>query len=295
MSQSGKRGAKTFLGKLNYYLSICSAIGLMGVSVIALYYEGTGRFAPKEKNAPRPSTDEALVFLVAIICGGMGSERLLILRKLDSNVETASEERRIILARLNKINRALGIDFKMVAGKENALIAALAKVNKAEILIGLDEIEEGAQKLLLACDKNDIIRATAQYFPALDQEHKDLSADYPSFVAKTVKKAIAERGAMEYHVIVASDTDKNAQDRKDAFAAEGVSKKLFLKIRKQQWPFEVLIGGHSMNIAIPRIVNEKNYAVAIRVTDEEFVARAIEWYDDVLWKDSSDPEVGTQV
>ena len=138
-----------------------------------------------------------------------------------------------------------------------------------------------ARKLIDACDDSEKIKATGQYTVS-----DSLSQRYFEYVADRVAEAKKRDGSMEYHVVVApreSGESRGEDARLTAFGGLGIRDLLTMKSVEHPWPFEVLIGGHSVIIALLGGKAESKYEAAVKITDPVFSKEAAEWFRDVIW------------
>jgi hypothetical protein len=265
-----------------------SAVVLLIVAGLGIIYDVLHRFGTREFVHSLASPEEVLILLVALLCGGLGAERLLTLRKIEVSIKEANKQRSNILATVNRISDKLGKlqrtvkeELQDVGETEGNLISAVNKINKAESLIGTKAVEDAARKLIEDCSDSDKIRATGQYRPD-DQ----LSKQYFMTIANKVKRAKQNQGDMQYQVIMParSGSDRESLDeRRRVFKEEGIEDRLIIRYAKHPWPFEVLIGGRSMIIALLGAGEKPPYEVAIKITDSEFVEKVSEWFREVAW------------
>ena len=118
------------------------------------------------------------------------------------------------------------------------------------------------------------IMATGQYF---------LTADYSRSIAERVHQAVEAQGDMDYRVILnAAHGERNAA-RLDTFVKFGIPEKIRYKFVDHPWPFDVLIGGNSVMLALPYEIEECSYMAAVKIDDQKFVGCARMWFEKVLW------------
>lgn len=283
------------LQKVRQWWEAASAIILMSVAVVGIVYGGlhvTGHEVLRRLATP----EEVIVFLVSILCGGLGAERLITLKKIGDDIESAQEQRTALVAqadrivqdvdklftKLARLRTEIVKDFKDVERLEDDIMVAVKRINKAEALVGTHEIEGAAKKLLDECDDSEKIKATGQY-----RVGDGLSSDYFLHVAERVARARNNQGSMEYHVVVHSpdfEGPKEVDDRVKAFADAKVQDRIKLRSAAHPWPFEVLIGGHSMIIALLGGEDKSKYEIAVKITDADFVQKATDWYREIAWE-----------
>jgi hypothetical protein len=266
--------------KIRKFAGNISAVVLLVFAGLGIIYETVHRFAPTFLPV---SPEEALIFLVSLLCGSLGIERLTTLRTIEANIESASTDRKNIFDEVKQISGKLGklIGYvRDVKRREGDIINAVDKINSVEVLLGTKAVEDAACLLIEDCDDRAQVKATSQYHIV-----EGLSNNYLKKVANRVKRAKDNRGDMEYHVILSADmpSEKALQEREEAFKCAGVEDRLVVRYAKQPWPFEVLIGGHSMIIALLGGANRPTYDLAIRIKDPEFVEKASNWFGEVIW------------
>lgn len=175
---------------------------------------------------------------------------------------------------------------------KGGVLSAVSKINKAESLIGTKEIEEAALDIIRDCKDSDNINATSQY-----RKEDALFNAFERAIANRVKKAKENLGDMEYHLLISAITGLRSELEEISrkfFGKNGLGDRLVIKHAKQPWPFEVLIVGNSMIIALRGGRQRATYEVAVRINDPKFVEKALEWYSEVGWgqadSDSLEPE-----
>jgi hypothetical protein len=265
-----------------------SAIVLLIVAALGILYDGFHRFGPKEHVYSLASPEEVLIFLTALLCFGLGTERLLTLHKIEDIVQKASRQREILLERVDRLLKELGTlqstvtgEFNDVERSEEDLLSAVSKINTAESLIGTKAIEDAAINIIKDSKDNDNITATNQY-----REEDALSEVYEKAIAERVEKAKKNEGDMEYRLIVPARSDSNSEledRRRKIFREKQIEERLIIKHAKQPWPMEVFIVGNEMIIALRGGSQRATYEVAVRINDPEFVEKASEWYREVGW------------
>jgi hypothetical protein len=268
---------------------------LMTIAVMGLLYEVLHRFTTLDTHF---IPEEALIFLVSILCGGLGAERLLTLKKIEDDIELAQEQRLALIKKASQISIGVGEllrstgnlrvetvdDFKAILKGEKDIITGLKRIIRTEALIGTHQIESAAKQLVDECDDNDRIKATGQY-----RFGDGLSHAYFQHVADRVARAKKNGGSMEYWVVVASTGVGKLSDddpRIMAFERANIRDKLQMRSVKHSWPFEVLIGGHSIIIALLSGDAKSKYEAAVKITDPDFVKNAADWFGDVVWADA---------
>jgi len=209
--------ARKHFESLRGWSATASAICIIAIGLFGLAYDALHRMKLAWIAGAEP--EEALIFLVCFICFGVGAERLLTLRNIENNMQTAQKQRSVL-------------------GKKTEQIA------------------------------HDVGR----------------------HVAEAKKK----HGSMDYHVVVASpkgDEPRADDERVKAFRDANVGERLIMRGVPHPWPFEVLIGGHSMIIALLGGDKEARYEVGIKITDPEFVEKAAEWYGAAIWESAEKFEI----
>ncbi len=244
------------------------------VGIVAFVYDLIDRFGGLDISKLIATPEQVLIFLVATLCAGLGIERLSTLHKVTEDINKAGE------ARASLLEKVSGLSVK-VADDLDKIKAVIGRPNVAEVLLG-SAIEKAALDLIDKCGEHDTIKATSQYSgtDALSDRYFDALAEKISWA-----KSKSGYGSMEYHVIVCSGFTAAADKRDRAFVAKNVTEKLKVRYIPHPWPFEVLIGGHSMNISL--MGENGSYEAAIRITDPEFVEKAGEWFNDELWANAS--------
>jgi hypothetical protein len=226
---------------------------------------------------------DVLIILVSILCGGLGVERLLVLSDIEKGVKTTEENCSDILTKVRDIAEKLGA----VGGVEADIREKVGSLNKVKLLIDKDEMEEAACRLVKSCGDNDKIRATSQYFPGAENGDP-LSDTYFRTISDRLKQAKAG-STIEYQVVLsASSEDKEKRPGKkwEFFETPVVSKRVRTFYAKGSWPFELLIGGKSMNIAFTGGTECPAYEMAIEINDENFVKRSHEWFLEMIRRDT---------
>ncbi len=274
--------------RLLWLLESASAIILFLAGVLGIIYDILHRFGLQTFTDFLGDPEEAIILLISLLCVGLGIERLFNLRKIEekieASIENAAKERKHILDETLTVSQKivrLRADLKGAEKKGGVLIDAIGRINKAKPLVGTNAIEAAAIRLVKECSDSDHIKATGQYH-AID----GLSADYFAAIAERVQQAKRNRGDMEYHVILPpkSFSDEAINDeRAKAFLEAGVQDRLITRRAKHPWPFEILIGRHSMIIALCGGTKRQLYELAVKITDHDFVEKAGDWFGEVAW------------
>lgn len=220
-----------------------------------------------------------LILLVSLLCGGLGLERLLILRKVRATIETIHEKQGALITKVTGISTTVA----EIERRQIEELAAVRKLNQAESLIGTNEIEEAALEIIKRSEDDDDIKATNQY------GSEGLSENYVKAIADRVKKADEKGGNMEYQVIMPAKTgsvDEVEDIRRTVFSEQKIEDKLIERHAKHPYPLEVLIVGHSMIIALRGGGSRRTYDVAIKITDPKFVEKAANWFTEIAWSDA---------
>jgi len=265
--------ARKHFENLRGWSATASAICIIAIGLVGLAYDALHRMKLAWIAGAQP--EEALIFLVCFICFGVGAERLLTLRNIENNMQTAQKQRSVLAKKTELIAHDVGI----IAGQ----------IKRIEALDGLEEIEAAATKLIKDCRENDKIKATSQYGSS-----DALSPEYFKHLAQHVAEAKKKHGSMDYHVVVASpkgDKPRAEDERVKAFKNANIGERLIIRGVPHPWPFEVLIGGHSMIIALLGGDKEARYEVGIKITDPEFVEKAAEWYGATIWESAKKSEI----
>lgn len=265
-----------------------SAIVLLIVAALGIIYDGFHRFGPGEHAYSVASPEEVLIFLIALLCFGIGTERLLTLHKIEDTVRKASSQREILLEKVDRILKELGTlqstvrgEFDDVERSEEDLLSAVYKINTAESLIGTKAIEDAAINIIRDSKDDDHITATNQY-----REEDALSEAYEKAIADRVVRAKQNQGDMEYRLIMPARSDSTSEledRRRKIFREKRIEERLIIKHAKQPWPLEVFIVGNEMIIALRGGSPRATYEVAVRINDPKFVEKASEWYREVGW------------
>lgn len=271
---------------VNTFSNIASGVVLIIIAGLALTYEALHKFGFSKGNP-----EEVLIFLVALLCGAIGVERLLTLRKIEDFAQRASTERETILKKIDVVSRNLETlqstvkgEFDDVERSEEDLLTAVSKINTAEPLIGTKAIGEAAKAILEVSKDNDNIIAT-------NHSQEDPLGGWGELVADRVAKANLNDGNMEYHLIMPARSDSNSKledSRRKIFEEKEIANRLNIKHTKQPWPLDVLIVGSSMIIALKGGSQGATYVAAVRVENAEFVEKASEWYREVGWEKARD-------
>lgn len=153
---------------------------------------------------------------------------------------------------------------KYVREVAEAETAIARNVNENKVLIGTEAIEKAAIRMIHLSNR--------EFFTGTREDSP--SEDYINLMAERLAKAKNENGELEYHL------DMPAKTRS---INERVKRSEIFKAPKPPWPFEVLIVGDSMIIALAGRRGEPIYEAAIQVTDPEFVRKASKWFNEVAW------------
>jgi len=287
---------REFFETLRKWWAITSAVILLMIAALGFLYDSFDRFGGHDIVSHWVSTEQVLVFLVALLCGGLGAERLLTLRKIENDIGVAQKQRTVLIekasqishdieriaVRIGKLRAEIVVDLKDAGRLEEDIFTAVKRINKTEVLVGPHEIEVAARMLLDECDDSEKIKATGQY-----RVGDGLSTGYFQHVAERVSKAQKNQGSMEYHVVVSSaeaGPSHEDDERVKAFSDANLRERLKMRGVKHPWPFEVLIGGHSMIIALLGGDTKSKYEIAVKITDPDFVEKASDWYREVAWE-----------
>lgn len=275
-----------------------SALVLLAVAAGGILYDVIHRFGGKELVSKLALPEEVLILLVALLCGGLGAERLIVLRKIEASIDKATKDRKTILTDVTKVSldilqlskdigqvskviertrKQILVGLNELAKGEGEIKTAVSKIDTAEALLGAKDIEDAARNLIDLCDDSDTIKATIQ-----SRDRDPLSEQYDKTLVGRVLRAKQNKGNMKYHLLVFGGPGSgagSAEERRRLFQEADIGERLFIRRAKHQWPFEVLIGGDTMIIAL---VGD-TYEVAVQVTDPDFIERASEWYKDIEW------------
>jgi len=282
--------------KLRKLWATASAVSLIFIALAGIAYDLIHRFGGHDLLSRLATPEQVLIMLLALLCGGLGAERILTLKKIEMDIETAQEQSTTLMnnvdrmmhdfhglaTRFGKLRTEIVADLETVEQQEEDIITAVKRINTTEALIGTKEIEAAACKLLDECGDGEKIKATGQY-----RTGDGLSEDYFKYVASRVARAQQNKGGMEYHVVVAAQTSKPEEvedERIRVFKGAHIQDRLRMRTARHPWPFEVLIGGHSMIIALLGGETKAKYEIAVKITDPEFVEKAAEWYREVAWE-----------
>jgi len=260
-----------------------------------LLYEVLYRFGDHEALAKHVVPEEVMIFLISLLCFGLGTERVLTLRKIEDDIEIAQDARTKLIADVHelltssaKLRTEIVGDFKAIVKGEKDILSGLNRIVKTEALFGSRQIESAARELISECDDHEKIKATGQY-----RAGDGLSLAYFRHLAERVARAKKNEGSMEYDVAVASvegGAPSNDDARMKAFHEAGLDDRLNMRIVKHPWPFEVLIGGHSIIIALLSGDSTSKYEAAVKITDPGFVEDAADWFRDVVWASAEKPK-----
>ena len=149
-----------------------SAIILLLIAAFGAIYDALHRLGFEEILGRFATPEQVLIGLVALLCGGLGAERLLTLKKIESDIEDAQIQRATIVKDLERVAHDIGklltkveklraeiiTDFKDTGRKEDDIFAAVKQINRAEALVGPHEIEEAALRLVDECDDSEKIK-----------------------------------------------------------------------------------------------------------------------------------------
>jgi len=283
-----------FVAKLRELWDSASAYTLLTIASLGILYDVLDRLGLNHIIDPIGRPEQVLILLVAALCGGLGAERLLTLRDIQTDIKEAKSQREGIIAEQSRISgnieqllhklEALRADMvarlKGTGRKEDDIMAAVKWINKTELLANDHEIEAAALRLIDDCDDNDTIKATGQY-----RTQDGLSREYYQHLADRVAKAKKHHGSMALNVIVSlpMPDEREEDEHIRAFRDAKVEERLIMRFAQQRWPFEVLIGRRSMIIAVLGGEKKSKYEVGVRISDEAFVATASDWYRQVAW------------
>jgi hypothetical protein len=293
----GELRAMSVIERIERWGATTGAVVLLIASALGGLYEVFHIFfGPREHVYSLATPEEVLICLVALLCFGLGLERLLTLHKIQDIVQKANSQGEILLLSVDRILNELETlqstvtgEFDDVGKNEGDLLSAVSKINTAESLIGTKAIEEAALDIIRDCKDTDNINATSQY-----RKEDALSEAYEKAIADRVQKAKENDGDMEYRLLISAISDSSSEleeRRRKVFDEKELGNRLAIKHAKQPWPFEVLIVGNSMIIALRGGRKRATYEVAVRINDPKFVEKASEWYREVGWgKADSDSE-----
>lgn len=269
--------------QLHNYLEDMNAKSLIIIGSLGIIYDLGHRFGGEHLLNKLASPEQVLIAMIALFCAGIGFERLLTLRRLSNQLEQAHLKRIEILRVQREIKSEIGnlkTGVVEVRRKENALIDAVGSINTAEPLIGPQKIGNAAVKLVEECTKEDKIMATGQY------SYKDeLPKTYFKKIVEKVSDAKAKGGAMQYQVVLPAVGDQYSDStdiRKEVFKEAQVEERLTIRRASNPMPYEILIGGQSVIIALLG-ESRSDYQLAVKITDRDFVKHASEWFKDVPW------------
>jgi len=257
---------KNFKETFHSWTSLTTGGVLIANGALAFLYDTVRRLFPKYAVL---SPEEALIFFVAFLCVSLGAERFLTFKDIEADIKKSREK----LGAMDKRTAHMSTDL-------DALVSRVRRFNRGEILIGHTEIEAAAHKLIDSSDDSARIKATGQHTATDSLSHK-----YFEHLAERVAHAKKNKGTMEYHVVVSSGArEPEGEDpRVKLFRDRHIRDRLMIRTVAHPWPFEVLIGGQSMIIALVGGRNESKYEAAVRITDPAFTEKAAEWFHDVVW------------
>ena len=275
--------------KLGDWSEKASAIMLLSAAVLGLIYEAAHIFGGEELVKHLGSGEGPLIFLIALLCGGLGLERWFILRKVRASIGEAGEHVRTILDTVVKIEAEVTKDFKTVEEKEAELKKLLTEMSTVEPLIGATDIAAAAIEIINACANSDVINATSQY-----SSEDLLSPEYVTVMANRVERAEKEGGGLECRVVRPARTGPEGEaedERSRVFREKHIEDRLTTKRSRHPWPMEVLIVGKAMIIALRGGRQRPTYEVAVKITDPDFVKIAADWYNQAVWGEADeDPQ-----
>jgi hypothetical protein len=294
MSQS------SLLEMLRNWWATVSAYILLTIAGTGILYDAFHRFGDHKILGELATPEQVLILLVALLCGGLGAERLLTLRKIErdiahahvqrtklmADVQKTSEHVDSLISRVGTIRANIVADLKAVGKTEQAIMSAVKLINKTDVILGIQNIETAATQLIDDCSDNAKIKATGQY-----RAYDGLSRSYFEHLANRVVRAKRNHGTMEYFAVVASTPQgmKHHDQRVEIFSATNIVDRLHMRTINHTWPFEVLIGGHCMIIALRGGEMTDNYEVAVKVSDADFVETALNWYATEVWETADKP------
>ena len=163
-----------------------------------------------------------------------------------------------------------------VVEAESAIARKANEPNKVEALIGTEAIVKAAREIIEAYVTTDSFFATSQY-----SSTHPISEDYLNSMAETLYMGTKPKTRGGSSGGGGSSGELEAKSR--LFSEKRIEDRLIAKRAKHPWPFEVLIVGNSMIIALRGGTNNQTYEAALRVTDSEFVSKASKWFNDVVW------------
>jgi hypothetical protein len=279
---------------------VAFTVGSVGIS-IEIGYVVARSYYPELEHAG--FLEEVMIILLCFLFVGLGVERLTTFNEIDEKLEAAMQVREGLLATVRDLSTQLSrLEMNLPLGLSQAavdraqlrtqiaetlaatgsakaeLLAAVSRVKQVGILTNVGAVEVTATDLVKVCDERYHILATAQY------PDDTLSPAYFAALASKVAGAKRLRGRMEYHVILSGDAPAASEARKrrhEAFAAAKCEERMKPRYIKHAWPFELLIAGDSMIIALRG--HRTTYEAVVTVTDAEFVRHASDWFDD-LWE-----------
>lgn len=274
--------------KIRNAWSKISALILLFTAAAGISYEILHKIGAEHLTDRIAHPQEVLIILVSLLCGGLGAERLLVLGDIEESIRAADSQRATIIATIQEVAREVGV----VESFEKDLAKSVHGLSKASLLIGKDDIESEACRLVNSCGDNDKIRATSQYFAGekdSSESEDPLSASYYNTIAERLKRA-RPGSSLEYQVILPAypiaSKGKFPESARQCFHDPAIAKRISTLYARGSWPFELLIGGKSMIIAFPGNTNRPTYEMAIVVTDDLFVQKANEWFLEVVKRDT---------
>jgi hypothetical protein len=227
--------------------------------------------------SPKDLVLNVLLFLFSILALALGLERY----------DAIGEERREAQRRDQEVTRSFA---KLESEIIEVYQTLRSKTAALKLLVGHEEIYNETIRFVKHCKGSEIIRATSLvHYPDIDSPTP--FRGYLETIAKTVGQAKLNKLPMIYKVVLAfeehppSDVDKQAgiQKRQEIFKANNALERLDMRYLNNPVLVHLLIvGNEGMCIGFGMMAGDPSMRAAISITNKDFIANIIRWYDDYL-------------
>jgi hypothetical protein len=162
-------------------------------------------------------------------------------------------------------------------------------------LIGREAIYQEANRLLIRCCGEEVIRATSlgRYS---DEEGEEELAEWFSYVetlASKIGEAKQKKLDMVYKVVMGfkpdkggvppSDKQRGIITRRNKFKEKNALDRIYIWSIDTSYSLDVLIVGNSnMIIGFPTVAGRRELTLGIRLTNDDFVGKVCRWFDDFV-------------
>jgi len=178
-------------------------------------------------------------------------------------------------------------------------------------LMGHQAVYEEVTRLIKACNASEIIRTTSLTSSKFEKETIDPSDEdankamtayqtYFETLAKKIGEQKQKRGlGMVYKCVVGFRPNEMGEPppnkkraihrRRNVFGKYNALDRMELRYIDSSWSLDlIIIGTEHMVIGLPTVAGDTEIRLGMRITDKDLVANVARWYDEYLWRESSE-------